>query len=104
MLVCISRPLTILCIFIDRELTMLLSPELPENEPKKKINDPDVSALIAGEWAAMSEEQKIEATKEHAAQMTEDRETRFTGENNSGISAFHDCRVTVGDMEEKVSL
>lgn len=52
----------------------------------------------------MSVEQKREVTKDHVAQMLEDRETRVTGENNTGISAFHDCRATLEAIEKQVSI
>lgn len=52
----------------------------------------------------MDLEAKREVTKAHVAKMLEDRETRLTGENNTGISAFHDCRATLEVIEKQVSI
>lgn len=75
---------------------------LANGMPKKKANDREALALIKQEWAAMSEEEQNLATDEHLKKMTEDRATRLTGENNSGIAAFHDAVSTFRSMEDQV--
>lgn len=57
---------------------------------------------IRSEWAAMSAEERVLATEEHMKAMTEDRATRLTGENNSGIAAFHDAISTFKSVENQV--
>ncbi|KAK7683366.1 hypothetical protein QCA50_013628 [Cerrena zonata] len=49
----------------------------------------------------LAEEQEA-ATQEHLKRMAEDRDTRLTGENNSGIAVFHDAISTFRSLENQV--
>ncbi|KAK7683803.1 hypothetical protein QCA50_013179 [Cerrena zonata] len=81
-----------------RELNLAI----PAGSPKLKANDPEAMDKIRSEWAAMSAEERVLATEEHMKAMTEDRAMRLTGENNSGIAAFHDAISTFKSVENQL--
>ena len=75
---------------------------LPAGQARKRANDADVLALLSREWAVMSEEERAAATDTRVKEIKEDKETRLTGENNAGISAFHDAAGVMRLVENEV--
>ncbi|KAG6819073.1 hypothetical protein H0H93_015742 [Arthromyces matolae] len=57
---------------------------------------------ISAAWRNMSDEQKIESTKETLKQLQETRELRDVGTHNVPISAFHDSRATLEKIGEEI--
>ncbi|KAJ3751887.1 hypothetical protein EV360DRAFT_10603, partial [Lentinula raphanica] len=55
---------------------------------------------IAKKWAAMNEEERIEATKDHIDVLEENRVNREIGHHNTSLAAFHDSRLTLDGCEE----
>ena len=59
-------------------------------------------ALLSGEWALMSDEERTAATAGRQKEIAEDKVTRLTGENNAGIAAFHDAAGVFRSIENQV--
>ncbi|KAJ3817587.1 hypothetical protein F5880DRAFT_1618140 [Lentinula raphanica] len=55
---------------------------------------------IAKKWAAMNEEERIEARKDHIDVLEENRVNREIGHHNTSLAAFHDSRLTLDGCEE----
>ena len=79
-----------------------LAAGLPEGVPRKRANDPEILAQLRTEWASMSEEEKEKRTDGRVKEITEDKQTRLTGMNNTGILAFHDAVGTLRAVENLV--
>ncbi|KAK7682016.1 hypothetical protein QCA50_014980 [Cerrena zonata] len=72
---------------------------LRDGEPKVSVKDTGFIALLALEWAEMSEEERDAYTSDRRKEITEDRETKATGAHTVTVNAFHDVSNTVIKME-----
>ena len=75
-------------------------PELPTGAEKYKCTD--LVEELKAEWATLSSAQKEERTKRYIEEIEEERESRMYGEQNGGLAAFTDMRVTAGAMAIEV--
>ena len=69
---------------------------------KKKIGDKEATPIIKAEYQAMSHEEIVEATSEHAQVLKEDKKTKLTGGHNRSITEFHDTMANLRAIEDKV--
>ena len=85
------------------QLIMLIhrrSTELSPDEPRPKLTS--LAQEFKGEWAAMSEEDRIAATNDAMGEVEEGRQRRKYEARNSAIGSFHDSRATVDKVIHEV--
>ncbi|KAJ3720929.1 hypothetical protein C8R42DRAFT_551517, partial [Lentinula raphanica] len=58
---------------------------------------------IAKEWAGMSKDEQIEATRDHIEVLHKNRLNREVGRHNASLAAFHDTRLTLDDCEDALT-
>lgn len=72
-------------------------------QTRKGPNDEKLSVSLRAEWGALSEAQRVEATKERFAQLKENRKIRAVGRHTEEESAFHDAQATLTRVENEVN-
>ena len=74
--------------------------ELSPDEPRPKLTS--LAREFKGEWAAMSEEDRIVATNDAMGEVEEGRQKRKYEARNTAIGSFHDSRATVDKVIHEV--
>jgi len=82
-------------------LILKLSTEIPEGQPRQKVNE--LAKKIGAKWSAMSDEEKIAATTEELAHLRERRANREVGEHRVAATAAQDSFLTLERVQENVS-
>ncbi|KAK7434981.1 hypothetical protein VKT23_019886 [Stygiomarasmius scandens] len=82
--------------FVSQQMKIINS-DVPDGEARKKV--PECIGEISKKWAAMSDEERTEATVNALKELEENRENRELASHNSSISVFHDVRTTMEDAK-----
>lgn len=85
------------CIVIT-DVTSIVA--LPPDTPKKKIHE--LMPQLRAEWAAMSQEERAQATKDRIDELTELRKAKANTPSNSTLSAFHDVGKNLSSVVDEV--
>ncbi|EKM49189.1 uncharacterized protein PHACADRAFT_201921 [Phanerochaete carnosa HHB-10118-sp] len=86
--------------YLSKE-TKLLNAEKAD-QGKMRERSGNYSATLSEKWKSMTQEQKIEYTKDDVEKLTERRENQKFAPHNVSISCFHDSRTSLEKIEREL--
>ncbi|KAG6875652.1 hypothetical protein C0992_002942 [Termitomyces sp. T32_za158] len=80
--------------------TQQMNAELPPGATKKKVHD--FVGEIAAKWKLLTDDEKTQLTEEKVVALQDTRKMQDLASHNVPISAFHDTRITLDNINKEV--